>query len=106
MNEVRRLGRQRRPCAPAIAIGDADIALLAGHGLCLVADDVAEAHLRGTAFEQRCREAYRVEALGGGIELAPDVQATLGAAKFDGFWEAMARRELRLDPSLLEYVER
>ena len=90
----------------AIAIGDADIALLAGHGLFLVADDVAEAHLRGTAFEQRCREAYRVEALGGGIELAPDVQATLGAAKFDGFWEAMARRELRLDPSLLEYVER
>jgi ribulose-5-phosphate 4-epimerase/fuculose-1-phosphate aldolase len=92
--------------AAARAIGDADIALLAGHGLFVVGNNVAEAHLRAVAFEQRCREAYQVEALGGGIELAPDVRETLGRAKFDGFWEAMARRELRADPSLLAYVER
>ncbi len=87
----------------ARAIGDADIALLAGHGLFVIGAGVAEAHLRAVAFEQRCREAYQVEFLGGGIPLADDVQATLGQAKFDGFWEAMARRELRLDPSLLAH---
>jgi len=85
----------------AAAMGDADIALLAGHGLFVLGLDVAEAHLRAVAFEQRCRVAYQVESLGGGIELEPEVREVLGRAKFDGFWEAMARRELRLDPSLL-----
>ena len=56
------------------------------------------------AFEQRCHEAYQVEHLGGGIELEPDVLDTLGKAKFDGFWEAMARHELRLDPSLMAFA--
>jgi ribulose-5-phosphate 4-epimerase/fuculose-1-phosphate aldolase len=88
----------------AKAIGDADIALLAGHGLFVTGSDIAEAHLRCVAFEQRCRESYQVEHLGGGIELAPDVLDVLGKAKFDGFWEAMARRELRLDPSLMAFV--
>ena len=88
----------------AKAIGDADIALLAGHGLFVTGADIAEAHLRCVAFEQRCRESYQVEYLGGGIELAPDVLETLGKAKFDGFWEAMARRELRLDPSLMAFA--
>jgi ribulose-5-phosphate 4-epimerase/fuculose-1-phosphate aldolase len=92
--------------AAAKAIGDADIALLAGHGVFVVGDDVPQVHLRAVAFEQRCREAYGVESLGGGTELAPDAQEALGRARFDGFWEAMARRELRLDPSLLEHVDR
>jgi ribulose-5-phosphate 4-epimerase/fuculose-1-phosphate aldolase len=83
------------------AMGDADIALLAGHGLFVLGRDVAEAHLRAVAFEQRCRVGYQVEALGGGMPLEPDVLAVLGAAPFPGFWEAMARRQLRLDPSLL-----
>jgi ribulose-5-phosphate 4-epimerase/fuculose-1-phosphate aldolase len=90
----------------AKAIGDADIALLAGHGLFVIGSDLPEVHLRCVAFEQRCREAYQVETLGGGIELAPDVRETLGKAKFDGFWEAMARRELRADPSLMAFVAR
>lgn len=85
----------------AAAMGDADIALLAGHGLFVLGADVQEAHLRAVAFEQRCRVSYQVEALGGGVALDPEVLDVLGRAKFDGFWEAMARRELRRDPSLL-----
>lgn len=88
----------------AQAMGDADIALLAGHGLFVLGADLAEAHLRAVAFEQRCRVSYQVESLGGGVELEPAVADVLGRAKFEGFWEAMARRELRLDPSLLAYV--
>lgn len=85
----------------ARAIGDADIALLGGHGLFVLGADVAQAHLRAVAFEQRCRVSYQAEALGGGPPLGADVLDVLGRASFDGFWEAMARRELRLDPSLL-----
>ncbi len=85
----------------ARAIGDTDISLLAGHGLFVVGHDLAEAHLRCVAFEQRCRVAYQVEALGAAEPLAPDIQGPLGRAAFPGFWEAMARREIRLDPSLI-----
>jgi ribulose-5-phosphate 4-epimerase/fuculose-1-phosphate aldolase len=95
------VAEQEQAAAAAAAIGHADVSLLAGHGLFVVARDLAEAHLRCVAFEQRCRVAYQVEALGGGEALAPDVQETLGRAPFPGFWEAMARRELRLDPSLV-----
>ncbi len=82
-------------------MGDADIALLAGHGLFVLGDDLARAHLRAVCFEHRCRQAFQVEALGGGPALDEEVAAVLGAAAFDGFWEAMARKELRRDPTLL-----
>jgi ribulose-5-phosphate 4-epimerase/fuculose-1-phosphate aldolase len=82
-------------------MGDADIALLAGHGLFVLGDDLARAHLRAVCFEHRCRQAYQVEVLGGGPSLDGEVAEVLGRAAFDGFWEAMARQELRRDPSLL-----
>jgi ribulose-5-phosphate 4-epimerase/fuculose-1-phosphate aldolase len=88
--------------AAAAALGDADIALLGGHGLFVLGQDIPQAHLRAVAFEQRCRVGYQVESLGGGIELDPDVLDVLGRAEFPGFWEAMARRELRIDPALLD----
>jgi ribulose-5-phosphate 4-epimerase/fuculose-1-phosphate aldolase len=83
------------------AMGDADVALLGGHGLFVLGRDLRQAHLRAVAFEQRCRVAFQTEALGGGRPLPADIQAVVGGAEFDGFWEAMARRELRADPSLL-----
>jgi len=95
------VAEQEQAATAAAAIGSADISLLAGHGLFVVGHDLAEAHLRCVAFEQRCRVAYQVEALGEAEALAPDVQEILGRAPFPGFWEAMARRELRLDPSLI-----
>ncbi len=95
------MAEQEEAESAARAIGDTDISLLAGHGLFVVGHDLAEAHLRCVAFEQRCRVAYQVEALGAAEPLAPDIQGPLGRAAFPGFWEAMARREIRLDPSLI-----
>ncbi|WP_067902681.1 class II aldolase/adducin family protein [Actinomadura chibensis] len=48
------------------AVGDAQLALLANHGVLVLADNIRQAHLRAVTLE----------------------------------WEAMVRKELRLDPAL------
>lgn len=86
------------------AMGAADLALLANHGVFVLAGSVRAAHQRAVALEQRCRHAWHVEAIGGGRELPEPARSFFAAGDgegFVGFWEAMARRELRLDPSLL-----
>lgn len=87
------------------AMGDAELALLANHGVLVLAGSVRAAHQRAVALEQRCRHAWHVEALGGGRPLPEPARSFFERSDgegFLGFWEAMARRELRLDPSLLE----
>ena len=87
------------------SMGDADLALLAGHGVFVLAGSVRAAHQRAVALEQRCRNAWYVEALGGGKGLPADVAARMEQSNgegFIGFWESAARRELRADPSLLD----
>jgi ribulose-5-phosphate 4-epimerase/fuculose-1-phosphate aldolase len=87
------------------AMGQADMALLANHGVFVLARSVRAAHQRAVALEQRCRHAWHVEALGGGRELPEPARSFFRSHDgegFIGFWEAMARRELRLDPSLLD----
>ena len=90
----------------AEALGDAKWALLANHGVLLVARDVRQAHLRALTLEWRCRQAWRVEALGGGRPVAKDVADRMGnmidTNGFPFLWEAMARRELRADPAVLQ----
>lgn len=86
------------------AMGGADLALLANHGVFVVAGSIRAAHQRAVALEQRCRHAWRVEALGGGRPLPDPARSFFERSDgegFLGFWEAMARRELRLDPTLL-----
>jgi L-ribulose-5-phosphate 4-epimerase len=86
------------------AMGDADMALLANHGVFVLAKSIRAAHQRAVALEQRCRSAWHVEAIGQGRELPTEVRSLFGRGDGDGFlgfWEAMARRELRVDPSLL-----
>ena len=83
------------------AMGDADIVLLAGHGVLVLGDSVRQAHQRAVAFEQRSAHAWFAEAAGGGTAIPESVRVPLGRAQFHGYWEAMARRELRLDPSIL-----
>ncbi|HSS09989.1 MAG TPA: class II aldolase/adducin family protein [Acidimicrobiales bacterium] len=86
------------------AMGNADIALLANHGVFILGSTVRAVHQRAVAFEQRCRHAWRVEALGGGRKLPEPALSTMRASdgtRFIGFWEAMVRLELAADPTLL-----
>jgi ribulose-5-phosphate 4-epimerase/fuculose-1-phosphate aldolase len=98
---------QRRNAEAAVAaLGGAKMALLANHGVFVVADGVRQAHQRCVTLEWRCRQAWHVEAVGGGVPLQPDVAAAFGSMLdsfgFPGLFEAMARRELRRDPTALD----
>lgn len=92
--------------AAVAAVGSADIALLANHGVLVLGQDPAMAYLRASSFEWRCRQAWHVEAVGGGVPLRAEVQRSFGAFfvdhPFPGLFEAMARREVRADPSVLD----
>lgn len=92
--------------AAAAALGASKWALLANHGALVVGESIRQAHLRAITLEWRCRLAWRVQALGGGNPLSPDiVQATGGRTDQHGFpflWEAMCREEIRRDPSVLD----
>jgi L-ribulose-5-phosphate 4-epimerase len=86
------------------AMGGADLALLRNHGVFVLGGSVRAVHQRAVALEQRCRHAWHVEALGGGRELPEPARSMFTRSDgegFIGFWEAMARRELDADPSLL-----
>lgn len=88
------------------AMGGAKMALLANHGVFVVGDSIRQAHLRSITLEWRCRQAWHVEAVGGGVPLPAEVAGPLGsrvdAKGFIGLWEAMVRRELRHDPGVLD----
>lgn len=89
------------------AMGDADLVLLAGHGVFVLGNSVRAVHQRAVALEQRCQRAWHVRAAGGS-DTSPlptwyldRMQASHGD-RFIGFWEAMARQELRAEPTLLD----
>lgn len=92
--------------AAVAVLGSAGMALLGNHGVLVVGASVSQAHHRCVTLEWRCRQAWHVEALGGGVPMDPAVAETLGRLGDDSSvsamtWRAMARRELRNDPSLL-----
>ncbi len=88
------------------ALGSNKWALLANHGVLVVAKDVRQAHLRAITLEWRSRMAWRVEALGGGSPLPEDIAIATGQrTDVNGFpflWEAMARDEIRRDSTVLD----
>lgn len=92
--------------AAADALGEHKWALLANHGVLVVANGIRQAHLRAITLEWRCRMAWRVNLLGGGVPLPAAVAQATGqrtdASGFPFLWEAMARDEIRRDPSVLE----
>jgi ribulose-5-phosphate 4-epimerase/fuculose-1-phosphate aldolase len=87
------------------ALGNAKWALLANHGVLIVADDVRQAHLRAVTLEWRARQAWHLAAIGGGVPMSEvQAQAVGGRVDSEGFpflWEAMARREIKLEPEVL-----
>lgn len=89
----------------AQALGQAKWALLANHGSLVVGKDLRQAHLRAITLEWRSKRAYEVELAGGAEPLGVDEIDKISITDENGFpfcWEAMARRELRLDPSVLD----
>jgi L-fuculose-phosphate aldolase len=86
------------------AIGDAQLALLANHGVLVLADNIRQAHLRCVTLEYRARLAWYVEANGDGVPMAAGAAEAFGTMVdrhlFPALWEAMVRKEFRLDPTL------
>lgn len=92
--------------AAAEALGQGKWALLKNHGVFIVAENLRQAHLRAITLEHRCRLAWHVEVLGEGQPITnPDslrVAQMSDPLGFPFLWEAMARREIRLDKSVLD----
>ncbi|MDG2026746.1 MAG: class II aldolase/adducin family protein [Acidimicrobiales bacterium] len=90
-------------------MGDADMALLAAHGVFVTAGSVRAAHQRCVAVEQRAQRAWHARAISNGpleSRIGSDAVAMFAASKgegFIGFWEAAVRTELRDDPTLLDH---
>ncbi len=88
------------------AMGDAELALLAGHGVFVLGSTIRAVHQRAVALEQRCRTAWMVRATGSraGTRL-PDwyLERSVKADgnRFLGFWESSVRAELTREPTLL-----
>jgi ribulose-5-phosphate 4-epimerase/fuculose-1-phosphate aldolase len=87
------------------SMGAADMALLANHGVFVTAGSIRAAHQRAVALEYRSWRAWHVESVARGRELPEPARSFFAGSDgegFTGFFEAMARRELRLDPGLLD----
>jgi L-ribulose-5-phosphate 4-epimerase len=89
------------------AMGDADLALLAGHGVFVLGGSARAIHQRAVALEQRCQRGWHIRAAGAQL-VSPLPQSYTDRMRagdgegFLGFWEAMVRQELRAEPSLLD----
>jgi len=98
----------RDSAARAVAsMGSADMALLVNHGVFVTAGSIRAAHQRAVALEYRSWRAWHVESLGAGRELPEPARSFFRSSDgegFVGFFEAMARREIRLDPTLLDSI--
>jgi ribulose-5-phosphate 4-epimerase/fuculose-1-phosphate aldolase len=93
--------------AAVASMGDADLALLAGHGVFVLGGSARAVHQRAVALEQRCQRAWHIRAAGASLDSRLPVSWTdrmraSDGEGFIGFWEAMVRRELRAEPALLD----
>ncbi len=87
------------------ALADAPWALLANHGSLVVGKDLRQAHLRAITLEWRSKRAYEVALGGGGVPMPDEEAKKVSITDDNGFpflWEAMARREIREDPGVLD----
>lgn len=92
------------------AMGGASAAILANHGVFVVGDSIERVLLRAVVLERRSEVAWRVEALGAarGTPLPAGAAKRLTAlfedewGRWPYFYDAMVRRELRADASVLD----
>ena len=88
-------------------MGDAALALLAGHGVFVLGGSARAVHQRAVALEQRCQHAWYARAAGyQGASRLPgsflEFMERSDGEGFIGFWEAAVRAELAVAPDLLE----
>jgi ribulose-5-phosphate 4-epimerase/fuculose-1-phosphate aldolase len=88
-------------------MGDAAMALLAGHGVFVLGGSARAVHQRAVALEQRCQHAWYARAAGGtGASRVPqafiDLVGQSDGEGFIGFWEAAVRAALAADPGLID----
>ena len=87
------------------ALGDANVALLANHGVLVLGDNIDQAYLRAMAFEWRCRQAWHVEAVGGAEPMDAGAAEAYGdffnSHPYTGLFEAMCRAEIARDSAVL-----
>jgi ribulose-5-phosphate 4-epimerase/fuculose-1-phosphate aldolase len=85
------------------AIGNHELALLANHGVFVVAESIVQAYFWATTLEWRARRAWEVEQIGGGVPLKDSVVVQLhdfvrlNIHRLPQF-EAAIRAEMRTDP--------
>jgi len=90
------------------AMGDSTVALLGNHGVLVGGTNVNELITRAVYLEYRCRSAWHIESLSGGVTLDDSVARTLEAFQaqsgggFPGLWAALGRSECELDPAVLD----
>lgn len=89
------------------AMGDADAAILANHGVFVVGDSIARVHWLAVTLELRCKVAWRVRSMSAeGVPMTQDAIDALVRSAIKGragnrFHHAMIRREVLADPSVL-----
>lgn len=90
------------------AMGSTNAAILANHGVFVLADSIARAHQRCVALEMRCRMAWQVKTLGAdkGVPMKQSaidglLTSVLGGRSGPRMYHAMIRREVLADASVL-----
>ena len=93
--------------AIADAMGDASVALLASHGVIVVAPTMAEATYKSALFERACEIMYRSMLLGrptfpiDPVHLKP-MKASLIERAAEAYWDGAARQLIAAEPEVLK----
>jgi ribulose-5-phosphate 4-epimerase/fuculose-1-phosphate aldolase len=94
--------------ANVLAIGNANIALLANHGVLVAGRDLAEAYRRAVILETRARIALELDGVGAAVPMPESGKKSMQAAAElhrevmqDFWWNHAIRRELQADPQVV-----
>ena len=88
------------------AFGDAEVALLGGHGVFVTGNSAPAVYLRAASLELRCKNAWMVRVANGPEKTSlpdwwVDQMTRSDGSGYTGFWESAVRAALRDEPELL-----